>query len=170
MTAVALPVVLSAEGRNVLRGRNVSISRVVDGSRVSGEGGLGLGLGRRLSQSKFWLDGRQSLPRNNFFKSGQIIARPLHAPSRSPSLPHSLFFSSLVMSGQQCLRRLPAAMRSVPALRAGARAASRTPTARSYSAVSKANTSGLLSQASKRPGQLSSLRPWTLEQTRTYGA
>jgi 2-oxoglutarate dehydrogenase E2 component (dihydrolipoamide succinyltransferase) len=86
------------------------------------------------------------------------------------------------MSGQQCLRRLPAAMRSVRALRASPRV---VPAARAYSAVSKANQSGLLGQASKwvprmpphhcapltshrRPGQLSSQRLWTLEQTRSY--
>ncbi|KAB2102999.1 Dihydrolipoyllysine-residue succinyltransferase component of 2-oxoglutarate dehydrogenase complex [Alternaria gaisen] len=69
------------------------------------------------------------------------------------------------MSGQQCLRRLPAAMRSVRALRASPRA---IPAARSYSAISKANSSGLLGQASRRPGQLSSQRLWSLEQTRSY--
>ncbi|KAF2129986.1 dihydrolipoyllysine-residue succinyltransferase component of 2-oxoglutarate dehydrogenase-like protein complex [Dothidotthia symphoricarpi CBS 119687] len=72
------------------------------------------------------------------------------------------------MSGQQCLRRLPAAMRSVPAMRAGVRAVNRTPAQRSYSAVSKASSSGLLSQASRRPGQLPSQRLWSLEQTRSY--
>ncbi|EMD68612.1 hypothetical protein COCSADRAFT_109323 [Bipolaris sorokiniana ND90Pr] len=69
------------------------------------------------------------------------------------------------MSGQQCLRRLPAAMRSVRALRASPRC---TPTARSYSALTKANSSGLLGQASRRPGQLSSQRLCALEQIRTY--
>ncbi|CAN9089031.1 unnamed protein product [Alternaria alternata] len=69
------------------------------------------------------------------------------------------------MSGQQCLRRLPAAMRSVRALRASPRA---IPAARSYSAISKANSSGLLGQASRRPGQLSSQRLWSLDQTRSY--
>ncbi|KAL1800174.1 hypothetical protein ACET3X_000516 [Alternaria dauci] len=69
------------------------------------------------------------------------------------------------MSGQQCLRRLPAAMRSVRALRASPRA---IPAARSYSAVSKANSTGLLGQASRRPAQLSSQRLWSLEQTRSY--
>ncbi|CAN9422317.1 unnamed protein product [Alternaria alternata] len=69
------------------------------------------------------------------------------------------------MSGQQCLRRLPAAMRSVRALRASPRA---IPAARSYSAISKANSSGLLGQASRRPGQLSLQRLWSLDQTRSY--
>ncbi|CAI9625993.1 dihydrolipoamide succinyltransferase [Alternaria burnsii] len=69
------------------------------------------------------------------------------------------------MSGQQCIRRLPAAMRSVRALRASPRA---IPAARSYSAISKANSSGLLGQASRRPGQLSSQRLWSLDQTRSY--
>ncbi|KAE8838993.1 2-oxoglutarate dehydrogenase complex E2 component [Pyrenophora teres f. teres] len=69
------------------------------------------------------------------------------------------------MSGQQCLRRLPAAMRSVRALRAAPRT---IPAARTYSAITKANSSGLLGQSSRRPGQLSSQRLWTLEQTRNY--
>ncbi|KAF2827686.1 dihydrolipoyllysine-residue succinyltransferase component of 2-oxoglutarate dehydrogenase-like protein complex [Ophiobolus disseminans] len=72
------------------------------------------------------------------------------------------------MSGQQCLRRLPCTMRSVPAVRAGARAVNRLPTARSYSATAKASASGLLSQASRRPGQLSPQRLWSIEQSRSY--
>ncbi|KAH7085559.1 dihydrolipoyllysine-residue succinyltransferase component of 2-oxoglutarate dehydrogenase-like protein complex [Paraphoma chrysanthemicola] len=72
------------------------------------------------------------------------------------------------MSGQQCLRRLPCAVRSVPALRAGARAANRMSAARSYSAISKATSSGLLRQASRRPGQLTTQRLWSIEQTRSY--
>jgi hypothetical protein len=54
-----------------------------------------------------------------------------------------------VMSGQQCLRRLPCAVRSVPALRAGARGLARLPAARGYSAVTKATCSGLLSQVAR---------------------
>ncbi|KAF1920426.1 dihydrolipoyllysine-residue succinyltransferase component of 2-oxoglutarate dehydrogenase-like protein complex [Ampelomyces quisqualis] len=72
------------------------------------------------------------------------------------------------MSGQQCLRRLPCALRSVAAVRAGARAVNRLPSARSYSAVSRASSSGLLGQASRRPAQLSSQRLWSAEQTRSY--
>jgi len=72
------------------------------------------------------------------------------------------------MSGQQCLRRLPCAVRAAPALRPGARAVNRLPAARTYSAVSRANSSGLLSQASKRPGQLATQRLWSIEQTRSY--
>ncbi|KAH8727250.1 dihydrolipoyllysine-residue succinyltransferase component of 2-oxoglutarate dehydrogenase-like protein complex [Phaeosphaeriaceae sp. PMI808] len=72
------------------------------------------------------------------------------------------------MSSQQCLRRLPTTMRSAPALRAGTRALGRVPAVRTYSAVSKATSSGLLGQASRRPGQLSTQRLWSLEQTRTY--
>ncbi|KAF1843807.1 dihydrolipoyllysine-residue succinyltransferase component of 2-oxoglutarate dehydrogenase-like protein complex [Cucurbitaria berberidis CBS 394.84] len=72
------------------------------------------------------------------------------------------------MSGQQCLRRLPVAMRSVSALRTSARAVSKTPATRSYSAISRATSSGLMSQAARRPGQLSSQRLWSLEQTRSY--
>ncbi|CAO2656204.1 Nn.00g050070.m01.CDS01 [Neocucurbitaria sp. VM-36] len=72
------------------------------------------------------------------------------------------------MSGQQCLHRLPASMRTVSALRTSARALSRVPAARSYSAISKATSSGLMGQASRRPGQLPSQRQWMLEQTRTY--
>jgi hypothetical protein len=76
-------------------------------------------------------------------------------PPRRAPCPYS-FFSPLslvaqpsIMSGQQCLRRLPCAMRSVPALRAGARAVNRLPAARSYSAISKATSSGLMSQVSR---------------------
>ncbi|KAJ4365753.1 2-oxoglutarate dehydrogenase complex E2 component [Neocucurbitaria cava] len=88
------------------------------------------------------------------------------------------------MSGQQCLRRLPISMRAVPALRTSARAVNRLPAARSYSAIAKATSSGLMGQASRsvtpltrvdarltgdrRPGQLSSQRLWMLEQTRSY--
>ncbi|KAF9701618.1 hypothetical protein EKO04_000566 [Ascochyta lentis] len=71
------------------------------------------------------------------------------------------------MSSQQCLRRLPSAMRA-SALRAGARAVARTPAARSYSAISRATSSGLLSQVSRRPAQLATQRLWTLDQTRGY--
>ncbi|KAF2623469.1 dihydrolipoamide succinyltransferase [Macroventuria anomochaeta] len=71
------------------------------------------------------------------------------------------------MSSQQCLRRLPSAMRS-SALRAGARSVTRAPAARSYSAISRATSSGLLSQVSRRPGQLATQRLWTLDQTRSY--
>ncbi|KAF2846001.1 dihydrolipoyllysine-residue succinyltransferase component of 2-oxoglutarate dehydrogenase-like protein complex [Plenodomus tracheiphilus IPT5] len=72
------------------------------------------------------------------------------------------------MSGHHCLRRLPASVRSVPALRAGARAVPRAPAARSYSAISKATSSGLMGPASKRPGQFASQRLWSLDQTRKY--
>jgi hypothetical protein len=90
-----------------------------------------------------------------------------------------------VMSGQQCLRRLPCVLSRAPILRASARAVNRLTAARSYSATSKASSSGLLSQASRyvvrlsscipcstscrRPGQLASQRPWSMEQTRNYG-
>ncbi|USP73309.1 Dihydrolipoyllysine-residue succinyltransferase component of 2-oxoglutarate dehydrogenase complex, mitochondrial [Curvularia clavata] len=69
------------------------------------------------------------------------------------------------MSGQHCLRRLPAALRSVRALRPSPRC---MPQARSYSAVTRASSSGLLGQASRRPGHLSTLRLCALDQTRTY--
>ncbi|KAH7401537.1 putative Dihydrolipoyllysine-residue succinyltransferase component of 2-oxoglutarate dehydrogenase complex, mitochondrial [Pyrenochaeta sp. MPI-SDFR-AT-0127] len=88
------------------------------------------------------------------------------------------------MSGQQCLRRVPVALRSVPALRASVRAVKRTPAPRSYSAISKATSSGLIGQASayatplsgmepwltldSRLGQLTSQRLWNLGQTRNY--
>ncbi|OAK99770.1 dihydrolipoyllysine-residue succinyltransferase [Phaeosphaeriaceae sp. SRC1lsM3a] len=72
------------------------------------------------------------------------------------------------MSGQQCLRRLPCAVSSVPVLRAGARAVNRLPAARSYSAITKASSSGLLSQVSRRPGHLSTQRLWSAEQARSY--
>ncbi|KAF1839548.1 dihydrolipoamide succinyltransferase [Decorospora gaudefroyi] len=78
------------------------------------------------------------------------------------------------MSGQQCLRRLPAAMRSVRALRASARAtatatatARAMPAARSYSAVSKAHSSGLLAQ-NRRPAQPAAQRLGAPGQTRSY--
>ncbi|PSN62918.1 dihydrolipoamide succinyltransferase [Corynespora cassiicola Philippines] len=78
------------------------------------------------------------------------------------------------MSGQQCLRRLAASsapLRSLPLLRVSSRAArltSSATTARSYSAVSRANTSGLLGQASKRPAHLSSHRIASIAQSRSY--
>lgn len=76
------------------------------------------------------------------------------------------------MSSQQCLRRLPSALRS-SALRAGARSAVRAPSARSYSAITRATSSGLLSQASKYVisledvgAQLSGMQtPWTARDT-----
>ncbi|KZM23386.1 Dihydrolipoyllysine-residue succinyltransferase [Ascochyta rabiei] len=71
------------------------------------------------------------------------------------------------MSSQQCLRRLPSAMRA-SALRAGARAVARTPAQRSYSAISRAASSGLLSQASRRPAQLATQRLCALDQIRGY--
>ncbi|KAH7394106.1 dihydrolipoyllysine-residue succinyltransferase [Phaeosphaeria sp. MPI-PUGE-AT-0046c] len=72
------------------------------------------------------------------------------------------------MSGQQCLRHLPRAMPCVPVLRAGARAVNRLPVARSYSAITKASFSGLLSQVSRRPGNLSTQQLWSAEQARSY--
>ncbi|KAF1929012.1 dihydrolipoamide succinyltransferase [Didymella exigua CBS 183.55] len=71
------------------------------------------------------------------------------------------------MSSQQCLRRLPSAVRA-SALRAGARSVARAPAARSYSAISRATASGLLAQASRRPAQPATQRLWTLDQTRSY--
>lgn len=50
------------------------------------------------------------------------------------------------MSGHHCLRRLPAAVRSVRALRPSPRC---MPATRSYSAVTRASSSGLLGQASR---------------------
>jgi hypothetical protein len=89
-------------------------------------------------------------------QSRSINSLILSKPSTSRLRP-SVFFlcCSPVMSGQQCLRRLPCALRSVPALRAGARAVNRLPAARSYSAVSKASSSGLLGQAARcvRPSE-----------------
>ncbi|KAF2785735.1 dihydrolipoyllysine-residue succinyltransferase component of 2-oxoglutarate dehydrogenase-like protein complex [Melanomma pulvis-pyrius CBS 109.77] len=65
------------------------------------------------------------------------------------------------MSGQQCLRRLAVSsppMRALPLLRASTRTAVRLPSSskatRSYSAVSRATSSGLLGRASRRPGHL----------------
>ncbi|PVI06949.1 dihydrolipoamide succinyltransferase [Periconia macrospinosa] len=78
------------------------------------------------------------------------------------------------MSGQQCLRRLAASapLRSQqPLLRASSRAARlSTPNSatRSYSAVSRATSSGLLSQVSRRPGQLSPSHITLISQSRTY--
>ncbi|KAF2121713.1 dihydrolipoyllysine-residue succinyltransferase component of 2-oxoglutarate dehydrogenase-like protein complex [Lophiotrema nucula] len=75
------------------------------------------------------------------------------------------------MSGQQCLRRLAAApaLRSMRSLRPGA---ARLPSAcgatRSYSAVSRATSSGLLGQASRRPTQLAPSRVALLSQSRGY--
>ncbi|KAF2704342.1 dihydrolipoamide S-succinyltransferase [Pleomassaria siparia CBS 279.74] len=81
------------------------------------------------------------------------------------------------MSGQQCLRRLAASstpLRSLPLLCASTRTVARLPSSsnaatRSYSAVIRATSSGLLSQASRRPGQLTLLQPAALgSQVRTY--
>lgn len=72
------------------------------------------------------------------------------------------------MSGTQCLRRTPVALRHAQTLRFSPRAVCRAPAARSYSAVSKASSMGLLTHASKRPGQISSTRFWNMEQARTY--
>lgn len=44
----------------------------------------------------------------------------------------------------------------------------RLPAARSYSAITKASSSGLLSQVSRRPGHLSTQRLWSAEQARSY--
>ena len=93
---------------------------------------------------------------------------------------HSIWFPFLLavrllpptMSSQQCLRHLPSALRS-SALRAGARSAVRAPSARSYSAITRATSSGLLSQASKYVisleyvgAQLSGMQtPWTARDT-----
>ncbi|KAH4193623.1 hypothetical protein HBH79_192290 [Parastagonospora nodorum] len=116
--------------------------------------------------------------------STQVPAQPCRSPAINPSprlRPHralstrTLSFSSpslvahtSIMSGQQCLRRLPCAVPSVPTLRAGARAVNRLPAARSYSAISKATSSGLMGQASRRPGQLSTQQLWGVQQTRSY--
>ncbi|KAF2252724.1 dihydrolipoyllysine-residue succinyltransferase component of 2-oxoglutarate dehydrogenase-like protein complex [Trematosphaeria pertusa] len=78
------------------------------------------------------------------------------------------------MSGQQCLRRLaasPPPLRAMPTLRASSRAARLPATAnatRSYSAVSRAASSGLLGQASKRPAQLFPPRIALVAQSRSY--
>jgi hypothetical protein len=120
------------------------------------------------------------------FSSTSRLAHPIFCSFLFPLSPCPCLSDSLLtMSGQQCLRRLPAAMRTVPALRTASKAINRLPAARSYSAISKAASSGLLSQASRcadrlairsaltpddrRPGQLSSQRLWTVEQTRSYG-
>ncbi|KAF2257644.1 dihydrolipoyllysine-residue succinyltransferase component of 2-oxoglutarate dehydrogenase-like protein complex [Lojkania enalia] len=78
------------------------------------------------------------------------------------------------MSGQQCLRRLAASsspMRSL-LLRASARTSAGLPlssnSARSYTTILRAKSSGLFSQASGRPGQLASHRLSPLSQTRSY--
>lgn len=78
------------------------------------------------------------------------------------------------MSGQQCLRRMTAtqpALRSLQTLKASSRTAARSApqynASRSYSAVSKATSSGLL-QASRRPAQLASHRLSSVSQWRGY--
>ncbi|KAJ4348283.1 2-oxoglutarate dehydrogenase complex E2 component [Didymosphaeria variabile] len=76
------------------------------------------------------------------------------------------------MSGQQCLRRLAASspLRSQPLLRVCSRAIrlSASPTTRSYSVISRATSSGLLSQASRRPGRSSTQRVALFSQSRSY--
>jgi hypothetical protein len=84
----------------------------------------------------------------------------LHRPIPLPP-PVCVFCVSVQtdnMSGQQCLRRLAASstsspLRSLPLLRASSRTAARLPATsnaiRSYTAVTRATSSGLLSQASR---------------------
>ncbi|KAF9731434.1 2-oxoglutarate dehydrogenase complex E2 component [Paraphaeosphaeria minitans] len=76
------------------------------------------------------------------------------------------------MSGQQCLRRLAASspLRSQPLLRAPSKTIrlSASPATRSYSAVSRATSSGLLNKVSRRPAQSSSQRIALFSQSRSY--
>ncbi|KAF2001096.1 dihydrolipoyllysine-residue succinyltransferase component of 2-oxoglutarate dehydrogenase-like protein complex [Amniculicola lignicola CBS 123094] len=75
------------------------------------------------------------------------------------------------MSGTQCLRRLTASaspMRLSVLRAANRRLPSSSNAARSYSAVSRATSSGLLAQASRRPGQLTPQQVVLISQSRTY--
>lgn len=85
--------------------------------------------------------------------------RPLpRAPSLSPSPASPSSSASLLMSGQQCLRRLAASspMRSQPLLCPSSRALrlSASTATRSYSALSRAASSRLLAHASRYPPSL----------------
>lgn len=116
-------------------------SRVVEALRL-----LGLGSSDVQPEATVVLVGEPSI---NSLKSNSSTSRRCPSPV-FPCLPLCRGLPQLpVMSGQQCLRRLPCALRSVPVVRAGARAVNRLPAARSYSAVSKAASSGLLGQASR---------------------
>ncbi|CAI6338934.1 unnamed protein product [Periconia digitata] len=112
-----------------------------------------------------------------------IPSQIVSSPSSTPWSPTSIHFIPLlaclsavrppVMSGQQCLRRLAASapLRSQPLMRASSRAARLSTSSnatRSYSAVSRATSSGLLSQASRRPGHLSPSHITLISQSRTY--
>ncbi|KAL5384795.1 2-oxoglutarate dehydrogenase complex E2 component [Paraphaeosphaeria sporulosa] len=76
------------------------------------------------------------------------------------------------MSGQQCLRRLAASspLRPQPLLRASSKTIrlSASPATRSYSAVSRATSSGLLNKVSRRPARSSSQRVALFPQSRSY--
>jgi hypothetical protein len=104
-----------------------------------------------------WLALLTSVQPEDGARSGaQLQSIPSHKSPRRGYTTHPLSLLLPIMSGQQCLRRLPSAMRSVSNLRAGARAVNRLSAARSYSAVAKASSSGLLGQVSRFVSPLSS--------------
>lgn len=93
----------------------------------------------------------QQFPHNLAPLSSPPFAAAAH-PIRSPIWPPVLACLAPrlppAMSSPQCLRRLPAALRAA-ALRAPARSVTRAPAARSYSAIARAASSGLLGHASR---------------------
>lgn len=171
MATAALPVVSVSEGVCVLCGRNASLAvgcALFDGGEVQADGAW-----RPMGLSGWTRD-----VRTGPVAASAIPAQHLpHLLSRLLPTPICLSFRVVfhpppAMSSQQCLRRLPGAMRA-SALRAGARSAVRAPAARSYSAISRATSSGLLSQVSRYAVPLDALRtqlsrsqtPWTARNT-----
>lgn len=151
ITTRVWPLAAAVEGESVGWGRNASPglvdvvwrcpSQMVGALRL-----LGLGSSDVQPEATVVLAVEPAI---NSLKSNSSTSR--RCPSTFfPCLPLCLCLPQLpVMSGQQCLRRLPCALRAVPAVRTGARAVNRLPAARNYSAVSRASSSGLLGQASR---------------------
>ena len=150
MVTVALPVVCAAEGLYVMCGRNASLPSLCCESCRCEVKCLALRFSCEVHSSDWTIrDVRtgallqlQQFPHNTSPISFCGFC-PTHLASRFLCI-----CLSPTMSSQQCLRRLPSALRS-SALRAGARSVIRAPAARNYSAISKATSSGLLSQVSR---------------------
>lgn len=163
MATTALPVECAAEGVSEMCGRNASMpSWVLRAVDVRCQG---------LARREYGLAGHSADWSIRDVRTGALLQLQQFPHNTPPTsfrglCPSPLAFCVLfrvclsppAMSSQQCLRRLPSAMRS-SALRAGARSVARAPAARSYSAISKATSSGLLSQVSRYVAPLSALEP-----------
>jgi hypothetical protein len=144
MATKALPGLCVAERACVWCGRNASMSsRKVRAGRPEVQVLAGAG---SLSGSN-WMR-RQSRLAASLTPISFFTRVDAHHPYHT-LLHLRILCSCFIMSAQQCLRRLPASMRAVPALRAGARSVNRGSAARSYSAIARATSSGLLSQAAR---------------------